>query len=167
MHTITGRCVKVVDETTNPKDGKEKKKYKVLQVLCPGLFTHQIKGIVQSVDAVSLQGQALQGISLLNNGGKYMKIDKVLDNELDHKYSPGKEVTIHAIPEIRINKGRPELFFRVVDPEDDQDRGESRLVSIRDWDNGKWQENKELNLNIKFRPFITKNGTGLDYAIQN
>jgi len=166
MHIIKGTCVNVVKEKTRGKDGNEGKDFQVLQIIRNGAFIHRIKGVVQQVREVTDHGVVMNGIMIMTNGGRYMRIEKILDEDLDKKYTPGKEIEVNAVPDIRNKGGRPEVFFKVIDPDEENDLGQIHLKSVKDWTNGKWPLNKELNLNVRFRPFLGERYSDLDYAIQ-
>ncbi|MFC1819859.1 hypothetical protein ACFLZG_02080 [Thermodesulfobacteriota bacterium] len=166
MHVIKGICVNVVKEETDPKDGREKQEYQVLQVIRKGNFIHQIKGVVQDVKEVTDRGILMNGISLMTNGGRYMKIEKILDEDTERKYPIGKEIEVFAVPEIRDNGGRPEVFFRVTDP-DQEIEGNTILKSIKDWSNEKWPLNKELSLKVRYRAYLGKKYNDLGYTINS
>lgn len=165
MHRIKGKCVKVIDQKTRPRDGQEPKEYKVLQVVRHGDFVHEITGTVESVKNVNVNGVESQGIILMCNGGQWMRLDKIVDDDLEKKYPMGKEVTVHGVPEVKNNKGKAEVFFKAVD-ENFKD-GELNLASIRDWQNGSWAVGKELSLDVKFRPYLGQRRNGLEYRIQD
>jgi hypothetical protein len=167
MHKIKGLCVNVVDEKTTDSEGKEQRGFKILQVVRNGLkFVHEITGTVYGITEVTNQGVNMQGITLMRNGGKYVRMNKILDEDLSKKYTIGKEIKVHALPDVRNNKGKPEVFYTVVDPEDIE-KGEPFLASIRDWNNGDWPTGKELELKVNVKPYIGQRFNGIQYTIQN
>lgn len=162
-HKIKCTVVKVVQDKTrseNPKD------YQILQVTKRGEFVHQITGTVADLIDFNDNGLPAKGISLLNDTDKFMRMDKLIDTNEDNfdNYKIGKEVTVFSVPEVRNNQNKPETFFKVVH-EDFKFDAEMHLAQLKDWDNRTWATGKELELEIKFRPFLSQRRNGLEYTV--
>lgn len=162
-HKIKCTVVKVVTQKTkseNPKD------YQVLQVIKRGQFVHRITGTVADVIDFNDNGLPAKGVSLLNDTDNFMRMDKLIDTNEDNfdSYKNGKEVTVYTIPEVRNNQGKPETYFRVVE-EDFKFEEEMHLSQIKDWENRKWAIGKELDLDVKFRAYVSQRKNGLEYTV--
>ena len=162
-HVVKCTIVKVVKDKTRSENPKE---YQVLQAIRKGEFVHKITGTIADMIEFNDNGLPAKGLSLLNDTDKFMRMDKIIDTTEENfeNYKIGKEITIFTTPEVRNNNGKPETFFRVVEEGIKFDL-EPHLTQLKDWENRNWKTGKELELEVKFRAFVSNRRNGLEYTV--
>lgn len=166
MHTIKAMCVNIVKEKTKPTSG-EPTEYQCLQMLTQGPFIHTITGKIVWTKKINFRGIDCQGVQLLSKSGKYSNLTKLIDDNLETKYTIGQEISTTAFPEIISKNGRTHLFFSVVPDTHTFDSYEPHLEKVIDWSNTKWQLDKLLTLPVRFTTWMSTHRTGINYTIIN
>lgn len=163
MHKIKGRCVKIINEETRTENAVP---YKVIQMMMDReSLCHRIKGEVLVVKEAAMEGRQCLAIQMMTNGGKYNRIEHIVDFQIDRKPKKGV-IEIYAKPLVKKRNGRPFAMFEMTEDQDGYPQPstdvEFQLVQVKDYQNRDWKEG-EIEIPVNYKAWMSQNSSGLNY----